>query len=347
VGQADQGRRPARTSDRQVDHPVASREEEEVSHGTFRLERSVRRPGYLLKKAEAAQRGRGRAIKTWSRRSTILPQFVGLTFNVYNGQKHRPGLVNEDMVGHKLGEFAPTRTFPATPPTRRARANGQAKAPRASATTRRWPSRTLRGRPQKLNLSRADPRQEGEEALNDPRLLAQAHRRRREEVLKSAIANAENNHNLDVDAPRRRRSHVGKALSMKRFHARGRGRRRSHREAVLRAHDRRARTEEAAEGRISENWVRRVNPIGLRLGINRTWDSRWFADRCGLRPLLHEDIKIRKFIMKTLPQAAISKVVIERPHKKCRVTIYCGPPGRDHRQEGRRHREAAQEARRR
>ena len=67
----------------------------------------------LLKKAEAAQDAGTRApIKTWSRRSTILPQFVGLTFNVYNGQKFIPVSVNEDMVGHKLGEFAPTRNFP-------------------------------------------------------------------------------------------------------------------------------------------------------------------------------------------------------------------------------------------
>ena len=68
----------------------------------------------LLKKAEDAQEQQGRAgpIKTWSRRSTILPQFVGLTFNVYHGQKFIPVSVNEDMVGHKLGEFAPTRSFP-------------------------------------------------------------------------------------------------------------------------------------------------------------------------------------------------------------------------------------------
>jgi small subunit ribosomal protein S19 len=68
--------------------------------------------GYLLKKAEA-QRGSGRkdVIKIWSRRSTILPQFVGITFGVYNGQKHIPVLVTEDMIGHKFGEFAPTRTF--------------------------------------------------------------------------------------------------------------------------------------------------------------------------------------------------------------------------------------------
>ncbi len=68
--------------------------------------------GYLLKKAEAVrQSGRKDVIRTWSRRSTILPQFVGLTFGVYNGQKFIPVMVNEEMVGHKFGEFSPTRTF--------------------------------------------------------------------------------------------------------------------------------------------------------------------------------------------------------------------------------------------
>ena len=67
---------------------------------------------YLLGKAEKAHSGGRRdVIKTWSRRSTIMPKFVGLTFGVHNGQKHVPVLVSEDMVGHKLGEFAPTRSF--------------------------------------------------------------------------------------------------------------------------------------------------------------------------------------------------------------------------------------------
>jgi small subunit ribosomal protein S19 len=66
----------------------------------------------LLKKAEDAQESKNsKPIKTWSRRSTILPQFVGLTFNVYNGQKFIPVSVSEEMVGHKLGEFAPTRNY--------------------------------------------------------------------------------------------------------------------------------------------------------------------------------------------------------------------------------------------
>ena len=68
--------------------------------------------GYLLKKADASRAsGRSEIIKIWSRRSTILPQFVGLTFGVYNGHKFIPVLVTENMIGHKLGEFAPTRTF--------------------------------------------------------------------------------------------------------------------------------------------------------------------------------------------------------------------------------------------
>jgi small subunit ribosomal protein S19 len=68
--------------------------------------------GYLLRKAERSRdSGRNEVIKIWSRRSTVLPQFVGLTFGVYNGQKHVPVLVSEDMIGHKFGEFAPTRIF--------------------------------------------------------------------------------------------------------------------------------------------------------------------------------------------------------------------------------------------
>ena len=67
---------------------------------------------YLLKKAETVRdSGRNDVIKTWSRRSTILPQFVGLTFGVHNGQKFIPVSVTENMVGHKFGEFSPTRTY--------------------------------------------------------------------------------------------------------------------------------------------------------------------------------------------------------------------------------------------
>jgi len=68
--------------------------------------------GHLLKKVQkASDSSRNEVIKTWSRRSTILPEFIGLSFAVHNGKKFIPVNVTEEMVGHKLGEFSPTRTF--------------------------------------------------------------------------------------------------------------------------------------------------------------------------------------------------------------------------------------------
>ncbi len=71
----------------------------------------------------------------------------------------------------------------------------------------------------------------------------------------------------------------------------------------------------------------KTNPIGFRLGINRTWDSRWFAEKGEYGDLLQEDLKIRDYLTSELKQAAISKVVIERPHKKCRISIHSARPG--------------------
>ncbi|MDP0930265.1 MULTISPECIES: 30S ribosomal protein S3 [Paracoccus] len=71
----------------------------------------------------------------------------------------------------------------------------------------------------------------------------------------------------------------------------------------------------------------KVNPIGMRLQVNRTWDSRWYADDKEYGDLLLEDLKIRDFIKKEAKQAGISRVIIERPHKKCRVTIHAARPG--------------------
>jgi len=71
----------------------------------------------------------------------------------------------------------------------------------------------------------------------------------------------------------------------------------------------------------------KINPIGLRLGINRTWDSRWYAGKNEYGKLLHEDVKIREMLHKELKQAAVARIVIERPHKKCRVTIHSARPG--------------------
>jgi len=71
----------------------------------------------------------------------------------------------------------------------------------------------------------------------------------------------------------------------------------------------------------------KVNPVGLRIGINRTWASRWYANGQNYGPLLHEDMQIRKHILAQQRQAGISRVIIERPHKKCRVTVHTARPG--------------------
>ena len=80
------------------------------------MARSIKKGAFvdasLMKKVEAQNAAKeNKVIQTWSRRSTIYPSFVGHTFGVYNGREHTPVYVTEDMVGHKLGEFAPTRTF--------------------------------------------------------------------------------------------------------------------------------------------------------------------------------------------------------------------------------------------
>lgn len=71
----------------------------------------------------------------------------------------------------------------------------------------------------------------------------------------------------------------------------------------------------------------KVNPIGMRLGVNRTWDSRWFANKGEYGELLHQDLEIKRVLEKKLKQAGVAKIVIERPHKKCRVTISTARPG--------------------
>ncbi len=71
----------------------------------------------------------------------------------------------------------------------------------------------------------------------------------------------------------------------------------------------------------------KINPVGLRLGVNRTWDSRWFAGGADYARLLHQDLKLRTWLKERLLAAGVSRIIIERPHKKCRVTIYAARPG--------------------
>ena len=147
--------------------------------------------------------------------------------------------------------------------------------------------------------------------------------------LQSAIANAENNHELDIDDLIVAEAHVGKALVMKRFSPRGRGRMGRIMKPFANLTIVVREVEEAGGQGVGrrETMGQKVNPIGLRLGINRTWDSRWYAGKNDYGKLLHEDMKIREELSAALKQAAVSKIVIERPHKKCRVTIQSARPG--------------------
>ena len=185
--------------------------------------------GYLLNKAETSRgSGRNEIIKIWSRRSTILPQFVGLTFGVYNGRKFLPVQVNENMVGHKFGEFSPTRTF--TRPCRGQESEAglnheQAIHPRGLADSEaQCIVSNMRVSPRKLNLVAAMirnlPAQQAIATLTfSKRRIAQQVKK----AVESAVANAENNHQLDVDRLVVSRAEVGRSMVMRRFHARGRG----------------------------------------------------------------------------------------------------------------------------
>ena len=219
VGQADQGQEdPQEQVDRRSSSCVSRHARKKKRKGR-RMARSVWKgpfvDGYLLKKADAARAsGRHEMIKIWSRRSTILPQFVGLTFGVYNGQKHIPVMVTEEMVGHKFGEFSPTRTFYGhsgrKPSAHQSAAlSGDGQGPWASAHATRSRHRGQGGRPhaagqspQKLNLVAQLIRgKKVATALADLEFSQQAHRQGGEEV-----PGVGDRQRREQSRPRRRRS---------------------------------------------------------------------------------------------------------------------------------------------
>ena len=196
-------------------------------------------------------------------------------------------------------------------------------------------ARMLRVSPQKLNLLAQLIRgKKVATALADLEFSRKRIARDVRKCLESAIANAENNHDLDVDDLVVVEAHVGKALVIKR-HSRARAAAwggfssRSPTSPSWCARSRRRPSGRTRRGQAVRRKImgQKVNPVGLRLGINRTWDSRWYAGKTSYGSLLHEDMEIRKALMAELKQAAVSKIVIERPHKKCRVTIHSARPG--------------------
>ena len=183
----------------------------------------------VLKKAEKAREsGRKDVIKIWSRRSTILPQFVGLTFGVHNGRKHIPVFVTEEMIGQKFGEYSPTRTFHGHSGDRRqsGASMGKLKAERRIGEDQAMAIvRNLRVSPQKLNLVATMIRGKSvNEALAELRFSRRRIAGDVKKCLDSAIANAEFNHGLDADNLYVSEAFVGKGLRMRRYRARAKGR---------------------------------------------------------------------------------------------------------------------------
>jgi small subunit ribosomal protein S19 len=229
VGQADQGPK-TRTNKRtdEVHRPHAPRQEGKGKAMTRSVWKGPFVDGYLLKKAEATRSGRKDVIKTWSRRSTILPQFVGLTFGVYNGHKHIPVLVTEDMVG--TSSASSRRPAPSRPRRRQEGeegvAMGKESKARAFARHRGDGDRAQHAhQPAQAQPGRAvDPRQEGGAALNELTFSPSASP---SDVKQGAAVG--DRQRREQPRPRRRRSgregaFVGKNLVMKRFHARARPR---------------------------------------------------------------------------------------------------------------------------
>jgi large subunit ribosomal protein L22 len=183
---------------------------------------------HLMAKVDKARAGNDkRPIKTWSRRSTIVPEFVGLTIAVHNGKQHMPVYVTENMVGHKLGEFALTRIFKSHSavgkrgPGRRSRGRtcreemmetrASLRGARLSAQKGRLVADLIRGKPvdQAINILAYTPKK-GAVLIR--------------KLLESAIANAEHNDGADIDALKVKSINVERGMFLKRFQARAKGR---------------------------------------------------------------------------------------------------------------------------
>jgi ribosomal protein L22/ribosomal protein S19 len=189
------------------------------------LPRSVKKGPFvdqhLMKKVDAALETQSRKIiKTWSRRSTVLPQFVGLTFAVHNGRKFLPVFVTEDMVGQKLGEFAPTRTFFSHAGRQKNAFERCEEVMEARAV-----ARYVRISPQKAGLIMDEVRgKKVEEALRLLSFSPKKGARLLKKLIDSAVANAGANKEIDVDTLFIKRLYADQGPVMKRFRPRAMGR---------------------------------------------------------------------------------------------------------------------------
>ena len=181
------------------------------------MSRSVKKGPYvaesLMKKITALNEANDKkVVKTWSRSSVIFPEFVGHTIAVHDGRKHVPVYITEDMVGHKLGEFAPTRTF-----------KGHAGAEKTTGLSKAV-AKYVRIAPRKVRVVMDLIRGKNvAEAFAILKFTPKAGADVVEKVLKSAVANAENNFDMDVDKLYVKTAFVDQGPTLKRIHPRSRG----------------------------------------------------------------------------------------------------------------------------
>src|SRR3954471_21306699 len=325
---------------------------------------------HLLEKVEVMNRQADKkVIKTWSRRSTVIPEMVGHTLAVHNGRKFIPVYVTENMVGHKLGEFAPTRLFKghttkvaekaATVAPGAAPAGGGGKSEVGHHDSGRGDSAV---RPhlgaEGGSGARADPRQGRQQGARDAQVHAQGDRRghlegapfgdcqrhqqgrvqrRRRPPVRvrllcepGAVGQARAS---GSDGPRVSRAEAHGTSHGARLRAGGKGCRGRHARRRGAAAEARACDEvgdDAVEKRITEGEGvtvgQKVHPVGFRLGFNKTWRSRWFADK-DYAKLLHEDLALRSTLKKRFAHAGVSKIETERAVNRLKIDIYTSRPG--------------------
>src|SRR5690606_8405920 len=138
-------------------------------------------------------------------------------------------------------------------------------------------------------------------------------------VLESAIANAEHNDGADIDTLKVKTIHVERGSFRTRFQARAKGR--GNRVTKQTCHI------FITVGDGGKLMGQKINPVGFRLAVNRNWSSRWYANSRNFAPMLAEDIKVREYLKRKLAHASVGRVLIERPAKDARITIFSARPG--------------------
>ena len=173
----------------------------------------------LIKKVDKQKKDPSKKpIKTWSRKSTIIPDFIGVSFLIYNGKKFIPITISEDMVGHKLGEFAPTRQFFGhTPADKKAKAEEGAK--------KKIINKNIRSSTRKLKpILKSIVGKNVDKAIRDLTFSDKRISKDIKKTISSAVSNAENNFQYDIDNLFVKEAYCGKQIVMKRFRPRAKGR---------------------------------------------------------------------------------------------------------------------------